>query len=336
MEDELQPHGVTVSDELADGGFARAADGLTERVADAIAGAARMLAAPVRAPLAHGARLLAPVRADVRRGVLRSLGFPADPPARSERAEHSGEAFIPPGGMARRVHADLPSMIVGGLAALLLQTLHPLAMAGVADHSLYEEDPIGRLRRTAAFVGATTFGTVEDAHRAIEQVRAVHHRVRGRAPDGRRYSASDPELLTWVHVAEVSSFLLASERYGPERFSAAERDLYFAETAVVARELGARWVPERAEEAEAYFLRVRPELYAGPQALAARDFLLRGVARRPNDRVVYAGVAAAAVSVLPGWARTELRIPSPPFADAVLVRPAARALCGALRWTLRR
>ncbi len=276
--------------------------------------------------------MVAPVRADVRRSIRRSLGVPADPPPREERA---GKAFLPPGSVARRVHGDLPSMVVGGLAALLLQTLHPLAMAGVADHSSYREDPIGRLRRTAAFVGATTFGTVEQATRAIDQVREVHRHVHGRAPDGRRYSANDPELLTWVHVAEMSSFLAAGERYGPHRYRPDERDRYFAETAVVARSLGARWVPETAAEVDAYFRRVRPELYAGPQAIDARDFLLRGVARKPKDRAVYLGIVAAALAVVPRWARAELGIPAPPLLDELVVLPPARVFCGALRWTLR-
>ena len=298
-----------------------------ERAARAI----HLLAVPFRAPLVVGARVVAPVRADVRRSVRRSLGVRADPPPRAERA---GEAFLPPGGMARRVHGDLPSMVVGGLAALLLQTLHPLAMAGVADHSHYREDPIGRLRRTASFVGATTFGTVEQARQAIEGVREVHQHVRGRAPDGRRYSANDPELLTWVHVAEVLSFLAAAERYGPRRIRPDERDRYLQETAVVARSLGARWVPETMDEVEAYFKRIRPELYAGPQAIEARNFLLRGVARKPNDRVVYLGIVTAALAIIPRWARDELGIPAPPLVDDVMVVPLARAFCGALRWTL--
>jgi uncharacterized protein (DUF2236 family) len=307
-------------------------DDVPPGAAEAAVRAASVLTAPLRVPIAAGTRVAGPLRADLRRNIRRSLGVPAEPPPRAERP---GEAYLPPGGVARRVHGDLPSMVVGGLAALLLQTLHPLAMAGVADHSSYREDPIGRLRRTAAFVGATTFGTVEQATRAIENVREVHRAVHGRAPDGRRYSANDPELLTWVHVAEVSSFLASAERYGPHRLSPRERDRYYAETAPVARSLGARWVPETADEVEAYFRRVRPELYAGPQALEARDFLLRGVARRPNDRAVYVGIVAAALSVVPRWARAELGIPTPPLVDQLVVAPAARTFCGALRWALR-
>jgi uncharacterized protein (DUF2236 family) len=293
--------------------------------------AARALTLPLSIPLATGSRLAAPVRADVRRSVRRSLGLSGEPPSSDVRDE---DAFLPPESVARQVHRDLPSMMVGGLAALLLQTLHPLAMAGVAEHSNYREDPIGRLRRTAAFVGVTTFGTTEQAQRAIAQVREVHRHVHGRAPDGRHYSASNPALVTWVHVTEMSSFLASAQRYGPQRFTPSERDRYFAETAVVARSLGARWVPETEADVDDYLKRVRPELRAGPQALEARDFLLRGVARSPKDRTLYLGIVAAALAVVPRWARLELGIPAPPLADTMLVAPPARLFCGTLRWML--
>ena len=273
--------------------------------------------------------LSGPLRSDLSRGVRRSLGVPERPRPAVMDPEL---AFLDPAGVARRVHADLPSMVIGGLSALLLQSLHPLAMAGVADHSNYQEDPTGRMRRTAAFVGATTYGTAEDAAAAIEQVRRVHRPVVGTAPDGRPYSAADPELLTWVHTAEVDSFLRAVLRFGPHHFDRAECDAYFAETAVVATDLGAEWVPRSVDEVDAYFRRMRPELYAGPQALAARDFLLRGVARRPKDQAVYRILIAAGVSVLPGWARQELRLPAPPLLDAVVVTPLAEILCAGLRW----
>jgi uncharacterized protein (DUF2236 family) len=221
------------------------------------------------------------------------------------------------------------------MAALLLQTLHPLAMAGVAQHSAYEDDPLGRLRRTAAFVGTTTFGTKEEARQAVALVRGVHRKVRGVAPDGRAYSADDPELLTWVHVAEMAAFLGAVQRYGPDTFTSEECDAYYAETSVIALELGAEWAPRSRDEVAAYFARVRPELYAGRQAIDARDFLFRGLARRPQDQVSHAVIAAAAVSVLPGWARSELRIPNPPLFDQVVVAPAARLWCEGLRWALR-
>jgi len=124
-----------------------------------------------------------------------------------------------------RVHADA-SMFVAGIRALLLQSLHPLAMAGVAGHSGYKGDPWGRLQRTSTFLATTTFGTIEDAEALIERIREIHQRVRGRAPDGRLYAASDPHLLKWVHIAEADSFLQTHQRYAVTRLTAAEADLY--------------------------------------------------------------------------------------------------------------
>lgn len=143
-------------------------------------------------------------------------------------------------------------------------------MAGVAEHSRYRQDAIGRLRRTASFVEATTFGTDLEAERAIQEVRLVYTTVKGRAPDGRHYDAADPDLVTWVHVTETASFLAAAQRYGAHAFDHRGRDRYYAETAQVATRLGAQWVPRSEAEVDAYLRRMRPHLYAGTQALDAR------------------------------------------------------------------
>jgi uncharacterized protein (DUF2236 family) len=285
------------------------------------------------APLRLVGGLAAPARGDMARNVRRAIGIKDEP---APIASDPDEAYLPPGGMARRIHADLPVMLIGGVSALLLQTLHPLAMAGVAEHSSYQEDPLGRLRRTAAFVGTTTYGTVEQAEAAIAQVQRVHRRVKGIAPDGRPYSAADPELVTFIHVAEVASFLASSQRYGTRALTPEECDRYYEEVAPVALALGATWAPRSAAEVESYLLRLRPDLYAGPQARAARDWLLRGVAKRPGERAVYALVVAAAIGVLPGWARRELRLsvagPLDLLVDTAAVTPLTRGLSTALRW----
>ena len=285
------------------------------------------------APLRLVGGLAAPARVDMARNVRRAIGISEE---RAPIATDPDEAYTPPGGMARKVHADLPAMLIGGVTALLLQTLHPLAMAGVAEHSSYQEDPLGRLRRTASFVGTTTFGTVAEAEAAIAQVQRVHRRVRGIAPDGRAYSADDPELVTFIHVAEVASFLASSQRYGTGTLSPEECDRYYEEVAPVALALGATWAPRSAAEVESYLLRVRPELYAGPQAKAARDWLFHGVARRPSERAVYSLVLAAGVGVLPGWARRELGLsmvgPLDLLIDTAAVAPLTRGLSTALRW----
>jgi uncharacterized protein (DUF2236 family) len=140
-----------------------------------------------------------------------------------------------------RVHADA-SMFPAGIRALLLQSLHPLAMAGVAGHSGYKGDPWGRLHRTSEFLATTTFGTIEHAERQIARVRRIHERVRGTAPDGRPYAASDPHLLRWVHITEADSFLSAYQRYAVEPLDAADADRYVEQAAVV------RWAMAPAED----------------------------------------------------------------------------------------
>ena len=277
--------------------------------------------------------LAAPARVDLARNVRRAVGLGQAP---IEVSMDPAESYLPPDGVARMVHADLPSMLIGGIGALLLQTLHPLAMAGVAEHSNYQADPLGRLRRTANFVGTTTFGTVQEAHDALAQVRRVHRRVKGIAPDGRPYSAGDPQLVTFIHTAELSSFLESSRRFGRHDLSPEECDRYYEELAPVGTALGAEWVPRSVADADGYFRRVRPELYATEQARQALGWLRNGVTRRPNEQAVFSVLYAAAVSTLPGWARAELDLSTPaPFElllDTVAVIPAARALCAALRW----
>lgn len=162
--------------------------------------------------------------------------------------------------VAWRIHADFPGMMAGGLGALLLQTLHPLALAGVWDHSNFREDLLGRLRRTTAFVALTTYAPRERALQEIDRVRRIHRRVTGVLPDGRRYAADDPELLTWVHLTEVWSFVRGYQVYRGIELSRATLDRYFDETRRVAEALGATQVPRSLAEVEAYFESVRPRL----------------------------------------------------------------------------
>jgi uncharacterized protein (DUF2236 family) len=261
--------------------------------------------------------------------VRRSLGMHEDPPPPClDRAI----AYVNPDSVVRRIHGDLPSMLIGGLSALLFQMLHPLAMAGVAQHSNYRDDPLGRLERTATFLGTTTFGTRDEAQAVIERVRRVHTRVTGTTSDGRRYSASDPDLLTWVHAAEVSSFLAAARIYAPVRPTAAEEDEYLNQMAEVALDLGAVDVPRSRAALDAYFTDVRPLLRLSPEARTARNFVLRGVGRWPHELATYGLLMGAAQGVLPGWARRQLRLPTVPAGDRLAVRPSARLLGTAFRW----
>jgi uncharacterized protein (DUF2236 family) len=273
---------------------------------------------------------LAPLRDVAASGLRSMLASPSAPPVEHYEQPAGDPGWFGPGSMTWRVHGDR-SMFVGGIRALLLQTMHPLAMAGVADHSDYRSDPLGRLQRTGAFIGATTFGGTEQAEQAVAMVRAVHRSVAGHAPDGRPYAAQDPDLLTWVHAAEVGSFLAAQRRYGAVPLGDDEADRYLDEVARVALELGAAEVPRSRAELRAYFRRVRPELRVGRQARDAVRWLMAPPLPLPA-RGPYAVLFGAAVGLLPRSAQWSLRLWSPPVVDPLVVRPATTALLAAVGW----
>jgi uncharacterized protein (DUF2236 family) len=237
---------------------------------------------------------------------------------------------IGPDSVAWRVHADLPGMLVGGFAALLLQTLHPQAMAAVDQHSAFREDPFGRLHRTSAFVAVSTFGSTPAFDAAAERVIRIHEAVAGIGPDGEPYEASDPALLTWVHVAEVSCFAAAYQQYVVP-LASDELDRYFAETSVIAERLGATAVPKSAAEVEAYFARVRPELRATEPAFDALRFLRHFGANLPQ-RITIRILMNGAIGVLPAWARADLRIDRARAVHVLIDRPLMLAVAWILRW----
>ncbi|WP_228373384.1 oxygenase MpaB family protein [Demequina gelatinilytica] len=241
------------------------------------------------------------MRAHMGAALFAKVGGDQGPAIRARVHETPGPRWFAPGSAIRIVHGDA-SMYVGGVRALLLQSLHPLAMAGVAGHSGYRSDPWGRLSRTATFLAFTTFGTVDDAEETVARIRAVHERVRGRLPDGREYRASDPHLLRWVHVAEADSFLAAHTRYGARPLSPAQRDEYVAQVAQVGGRLGATDLPFSVAGLKAALDEFRPELEATREAQDAADFLLREPPVSRALRAPYATLAMGAVALLPGWA----------------------------------
>jgi uncharacterized protein (DUF2236 family) len=253
-------------------------------------------------------------------------------PSRAQRIHRTpGERWFAEDRPIRRVHGD-SAMFVGGIRALLLQSLHPLAMAAVAEHSDYRGDPWGRLQRTSYFLALTTFGQTDDAQQAIGRVRAIHQRVTGTAPDGRPYAASDPHLLTWVHIAEADSFLRAHARFGSRPLDKAGRDGYVEDMARIGAELGVPDPPRTEAELADRIRAYRPELAVTAEAREAARFLLLRPPLPVLARAPYGVLAAAAVSLLPGWARRPLYLPTLPLTESVLVRPAGQAMVHAIRW----
>ncbi|MEV6764450.1 oxygenase MpaB family protein [Streptomyces sp. NPDC051105] len=273
------------------------------------------------------------VRAFLGAMLFRRVAGPDGPATRARIHGTPGPRWFAPGRPIRVVHGDA-SMFVGGLSALLLQSLHPLAMAAVAAHSGYRGDPWGRLQRTSAFLAVTTYGVADDAQAAVAAVRGIHEKVRGTTPDGEPYHAADPHLLGWVHAAETECFLRAHERFGSAPLDRAGYDAYVADTARVAEALGVIDPPRDRRELSARLTGYRPELRATPEARSAARFLLLEPPLPLPVRPVYGVLAANAVTLLPSWARSLLRLPRLAVVEDVTVRPAGQLLTRTIRWAM--
>ena len=271
--------------------------------------------------------------------------------------------LLPTGGGAWIVHAEA-SMMVGGIRALLLQSLHPVAMQGVAEHSDFRHDPLDRLRRTVFFLGTTTYCSLAQAEAALEMVRQVHESVSGTTPDGRHYRADDPDLLAWVHATEIDSFLEAFLRYGrrprPDRapvssslatqagagdtgaahteastrISMAElADRYVAEMATVAQRLGVAEPPRNHAQLKAAIEGYEPVIAAGELSRQAAYFL-RTFPFPPLAGRAYAVLFWAAVDTLPRWAQ-DLHGLRCGVLRRSFVRPSAWVMLRLMGWALR-
>jgi uncharacterized protein (DUF2236 family) len=242
--------------------------------------------------------------------------------------------LVPVGGAAWAVHGDFSAMMIGGVAALLTQMLHPVAAAGVWDHSNFRADMNGRLKRTAQFIAGTTYGSTAFAQAMIDRVRRIHDRVGGTLPDGTAYAANDPAVLTWVHVAGADAFLRAYVRYCEPLMPGAAQDRYYAESADVARRLGASDVPVSRREVAAYFRAVRPQLKADARSREIARVVLSSVPPVPGAAAGATRVMMdAGVDLLPDWAAAMHGLRLPPLRRP-LVRAGAQGIGAVLRWSL--
>ncbi len=224
-----------------------------------------------------------------------------------------------PDSVSWRVQAD-PAAGVGGLSALFLQALHPLAMAGVFEHSSFDADFWPRFARTAQYVTTVNFGTTGDVHAAARRVRGMHNFVHGTDPvTGRSYSARSAELITWVHVTEVHGFLTAVQRGGLS-LSGAEQDRYYREQVRVAQLLGASEVPASRAEVADYLHQIRPQLVCSPSTRNGARLLLAPpmpwrVRLLTPARPAWAALGALSFCLMPRWARRLYRLPGLPTTD---------------------
>jgi uncharacterized protein (DUF2236 family) len=213
-----------------------------------------------------------------------------------------GVGLFPEDAISRTVHGHVAAMMIGGVSALLLQMLHPGALGGVWDYSNFRQDMLGRLRRTARFIAATTYGRQQDADAAIARVRRVHEQVKGTLPDGTPYAADDPRLLNWVHITELTSFLAAHERYRG-RLPPADTDRYFAENVIVAERLGAAEVPASKADVDRFLRGIRGELIADDRVRTVREILMKHRAGNPAIQPALALIMRAGADLLPPWAQ---------------------------------
>jgi uncharacterized protein (DUF2236 family) len=214
------------------------------------------------------------------------------------------DGFFGPASVAWRLSTDLPS-VIGGLRALMLQALHPLAMAGVDQHSAWRADPVGRLAATSAYVTTVTFGERSAAEQAAGRVRRIHEHVTGTdTVTGQQYAAGDPALLLWVHAALVDSTLAACELFGAG-LAPGDADDYVAEMVVAARLVGVpqEQVPASAAALASYLDSVRPQLQRTPAASESMAYLLDPPGLDPDIGEIWADIRCGAVAALPAWAR---------------------------------
>jgi len=267
------------------------------------------------------------------RAIFSRVAGPDGPRQRDRIHGRPGPRLFEPDSAIVRVHADA-SMFVGGIRALLLQTLHPAAMRAVAEHSGYRGDMWGRLARTSTFLAVTTFGHVEDAEAACAAVRRIHAGITGTMPDGTPYAASDPHLLRWVHVAEAQSFLLAHQTYGAQPLDQAGRDEYVAQIAEVGRRLGVIDPPTTEAELDATVASYRSELRGTPEAREAVRYLLLKPPLPLPARAPYAVLMAAGIALMPAWTRLPLRLPWLPVTERTVVRALGAVATGTIRWAM--
>lgn len=282
--------------------------------AEIVAGAVGGLAAAIGAPL------LAPAVAKA------FAGFGAGAPARTVDQLAAGDpGWFGPDSVAWRVHADL-AMLPAGLSAFMLQSLHPRAMAGVWDHSVFGGDFLGRTKRTGQFVQGVVYGSTAEAEQWCATVKRVHRRVVGATPDGRPYDARDPELVDWVHCTEYLAIAAGNRRFAAQPMTRADLDRYIAETARVGEAMDVTNAPRSWAELDAAMRRHRPNLAVGEQAVTAVAFLHDAPGLPTAARPAWALLMAGAAATLPPIARKLLRIAEPSTAEVAACRALVRAI----------
>lgn len=244
--------------------------------------------------------------------------------------DENDHGLLGPRSVAWRVLGH-PASLVGGMRALMIQALHPLAMAGVAQHSDYQDRPLDRLRQTAYYVTATAFGDTATAKAAADRVRRVHRVVHGIDPvTGKPYSADDPDTQIWVHCTEWHSMLAAYRVFADTALTPDEENRYLAEGRIIGSLLGTPKdrVPASLDEYRAYFADVRPQLCLSEHSRRAINFVINPPLHRETFHLQgpIRLFGAAAVATVPGHLRAMAGIERPWAVDAAAITAVRRTL----------
>ncbi len=252
----------------------------------------------------------------IRKGIREMVGGGGPPVAFLTPAGDRG--LFGPESIAWKVHADFISMMIGGISSLIMQALHPQALAGVWDHSSFREDLKGRLGRTAFFIAATTYGSQEMALNIIDKVNRIHTKINGIDEFGNPYRASDPHLLAWVHLTETRSFMSAFESHRTELLSLSAKDQYFAEMKGLGERMGAIDLPASYAQTNQAIESYIPELHYGERAksiIQLLEFFPSNLASRPFVKLI----SRAGFLNLPDWVHPILGRPKPSTLERIAV-----------------
>ncbi|MBU3636701.1 oxygenase MpaB family protein [Polynucleobacter sp. es-MAR-4] len=236
--------------------------------------------------------------------------------------------------IAWKVHADFISMMIGGISSLVLQALHPKALAGVWDHSSFREDLKGRLGRTAFFIAATTYGSQEMADNAISRVNQIHRKVTGFDEFNEPYRADDPNLLAWVHLTETRSFMRSYESYRSETLQSQQKDQYFAEMKMLGEKLGAKNLPNTYLATEQTIKQYIPQLHYGDRAksiIALLDHFPSNLSSKPFVKMI----SRAGFLNLPDWVYPIIDRPIPGRLERLAISSAIRLMAIPVREALK-
>lgn len=268
----------------------------------------------------------------IRRSIREMVGGGGPPVAFLEPPGDRG--LFGPESIAWKVHADFISMMIGGISSLVLQALHPKALAGVWDHSSFREDLKGRLGRTAFFIAATTYGSQEMASNAINRVNQIHQKITGFDEFNEPYRANDPNLLAWVHLTETRSFMRSYESYRSEVLRSQQKDQYFAEMKILGEKLGATHLPDTYLATEQAIKQYIPQLHYGDRAktiIALLDHFPSNLSSKPFVKMI----SRAGFLNLPDWVYPIIGRPVPGRIERLAMSSAIRLMAIPVREALK-